>query len=1133
MSVSSTSPAPSAAKDANGRRLTPEGARLGLKSEPLDESEWNASFVVKRKDGRTTRRSGRVTADQIRRIAQLHEKRLRSVTAKRASAVPKSEGSPIKKFTRLEGEQKDVKMPTIGLTPGWKGILVRRTFRVLAAILDGFRFFLRDTKLKDKVAVPILIVGIFMLCLVFPLWVWLGVLKMQAYGTRIESLIVMAKMGEIALPPLALFIGLVATSAGISFKMGLSYRALFAKYHDPQRAWGEMPIFVIGGVVKVLKDLYEGHIAFGGIGSGKTASFISPLLLQLLRKLNNPDPNAVDARFGGLLLDVKGNFTDLTIYLMIQVGRPLSDLILIDTDMDLFRYNPLDPYDPRFSQNGAAKMEAVNKVVGNESSSGDNVYWNKTSVAVIRYLLATLEVVRPRTEIGLDVVARYSRDDDRVAALITQARSRLEFKRLNNEISPDGYAEAWSAVSELQSNWHQLDNRTKTILKTTLAAMLGPLASDPKLQRVFCRDTNFSFRDVINDGKIVLFRGRNLDPQASRLIAVCLKRDFQMWIRRRYGVAAVDNGLNTTRTMVFLADEFQEVVTCGGSEGDDGFTAVCRDARCAYIVATQLKASLDVAIKNEAQLNMLLGNLSSKIFFKLSDKGTQELGAFFSGKFLKDRERATVYHSTFAAALAGAVKTQPRDYHSQVDQQWEEVIQAHEFSKLVVRDKSRGMDPPYFSEGIIFNYNELEKEKISWMTRCRFHHLYPSREEMLHASVMFDDLLYARNAQSRVQRRFFLLAAQGRRAREKMALLVSDSAKAVLAQASVSSTPAAGQGGKASTLVETAERHREVLAMLRPQLAEAEKKLEEYRETVGMFGDDFERLNSAVQRLRASVTFEMTFVQTEESSRSSIVASVPKGAAEAILRNCSLDEVLARAKEREIPRQLKAIPGEKAREQGVAHGMVVRGSVPDASHIQESALPAREVPKQAAEGAKPHDSSQNSTPAETSPASSESGSSESPPPADIGESATQPPAATTSVVEGKSAPVAAKSDDALTDPAVRLMMERLERIVETQRNTEFGYARQVREVLGNAPSAAAIAEGYAKRFPDAAGDNQASAQGSEGNARPAEPPSPPAPAADSKPILGAPPSVSIPNGTPPDETATRIETMFNEEDYGS
>ena len=568
---------------------------------------------------------------------------------------------------------------------------------------------------------------------------------------HLAQIVIWGFPGFLALMGACMFVG------GVRLWQGKSFHDKYAKQLEPLPAFESGVVFKIGDVKLSLRDTHTGIGAFGGIGSGKTVSLMVPMMRQFFQQLRDSDENSEFARCGALILDEKGDFIDSTITEMILAHRSLQDLVIIDPDLDLYRYNPLDPN--QTADENAAKLAKVQKILGT-SSGGDNAYWDQTSQSTIKFFLQLLEVYKPKHKIGLDDVARFMRDDDMATVLCDRVEEIIEEKKRNNEISEEAYGAYTDAVSNTRNAWIQLNPNTKSTLKTTITNMLGPIASNPRLQKVFCRDTNFSFRDLPNRGKVVLFRGSGIDKSTARLICVCLKIDFQTWQKRRNGSAATAFGLNTIRTVLFICDEYQEFVTCGG-EGDETFYGVSRSTRTAPIVATQSYNSLETAIKNKEQTKTLRQNIATWVFFRSTDQDTCELGKFLAGQSKKEdfsTSQDTTGFMETASNLSGSGSGKGSSIN--ISKKLEENFRADDFSRLVTMTMEKSKSGPWYSEAIVYHYHDIDDSAESRCYKTRLSHLYYPDKLRKQAALNvkhLDHILYDRNWQRKALQRGLLL----------------------------------------------------------------------------------------------------------------------------------------------------------------------------------------------------------------------------------------------------------------------------------------------------------------------------------------------------------------------------------------
>jgi hypothetical protein len=91
----------------------------------------------------------------------------------------------------------------------------------------------------------------------------------------------------------------------------------------------------LGGVTFDEPSLFNNLIAFGVTGSGKRASVVYPILDSVTGLYNSEDSKAPDAKWGGFVLDARGDLHDAIIYTMQKHGRdPLNDLVVLRPDAD-------------------------------------------------------------------------------------------------------------------------------------------------------------------------------------------------------------------------------------------------------------------------------------------------------------------------------------------------------------------------------------------------------------------------------------------------------------------------------------------------------------------------------------------------------------------------------------------------------------------------------------------------------------------------------------------------------------------------------------------------------------------------------------------------------------------------------
>lgn len=561
---------------------------------------------------------------------------------------------------------------------------------------------------------------------------------------------------DASFPGLFGLIGTLMFFGGIRLSNGQSFTKKYFPSSNNLPGFKNGFAFVLGNHKKsvrlTLKQSHTGYLAFGGIGTGKTVSFMYPAFRQLVRQLDHPDPNHELAKFGALILDRKGDFIDTVITEMILAGRSLSDLVIIDPDLDLFRVNPIDPN--KTADENAAKLATIAKLIGGGAQSKDP-FWDNSSKNIITYFLRLLEAIIPKNQISLTHIAEYIRDEDFTKTLTNDVMAVITKKHEQNAIHPDTYAAFKADCEQLLKTWITLSDGTRSNLKVTINNMLSTIASNPRLQKVFCRDTNFDIKQIFNEGKIVLFRSNKLDKDTAKLITVSLKLDFQGLSTKRQGAVARENGLNETRTCLFMCDEYQEFVTCG-PDGDQAYYAVCRSYKIMSILATQSRNSLEEAINNEKQLKALLQAVGTILFYRTTDRDTAEHGAFLAGKSEQEKISTSQDASGLLTTLArGDNNSSKGGGNLNISQQLEDNFRADAFTRL--RTITPDTDPkgPYFSECIIYHYHDTDVDHPTNSYQLEMEHLYYSKELQNKARLYVESInrtMFDRTAQLHVIR---------------------------------------------------------------------------------------------------------------------------------------------------------------------------------------------------------------------------------------------------------------------------------------------------------------------------------------------------------------------------------------------
>ncbi len=139
--------------------------------------------------------------------------------------------------------------------------------------------------------------------------------------------------GGTAIPEMALGILTVSLGSLIASKLAVKNRWGIVQRRKSAR---KLEIS-LGGMTFTESALFTNIITFGAIGAGKTAAVVYPILESITELYKSEDSKEPDAKWGGFVLDVKGDFHQALIYVMQKHGRDLlEDLVVIRPDNDYY-----------------------------------------------------------------------------------------------------------------------------------------------------------------------------------------------------------------------------------------------------------------------------------------------------------------------------------------------------------------------------------------------------------------------------------------------------------------------------------------------------------------------------------------------------------------------------------------------------------------------------------------------------------------------------------------------------------------------------------------------------------------------------------------------------------------------------
>jgi hypothetical protein len=426
------------------------------------------------------------------------------------------------------------------------------------------------------------------------------------------------------------------------------------------------------------RGLFTGIAIFGAVGSGKTSASMYPFADQILSyRASNKD-----ARIGGLILEVKGDFCRKVKEILDRNGRG-EDYIEISLGSE-YRYNPLhndlDAYALAFS---------IASLLNNLFGKGKEPFWQQAYTNLVKFIIllhkvayeyVTLfdvyqcaispplleqrifeaeEIILGRHSVAVtpnvygnraeDLAgqgfAHDAKEDRYLAPATPELRQMLRKRGIPFEsrslldptqADPDKLEQLEAVKRWFNDDWKRIEPKLRTSIVEGISVFLSLFDDNPKVKRVFCPKPECydakknvgnqygkalpSFSWLIEQGKVCALNFPiGMNPGLAKALGVMMKLDFQRAVLNR--VPEIEaNPDRYFRQVLFLCDEYQHFATVGDSDptGDEKFFSLSRQPKCIPIVATQSISSLRSALPGESW-RTLLQTFRTKIFFSLSD----------------------------------------------------------------------------------------------------------------------------------------------------------------------------------------------------------------------------------------------------------------------------------------------------------------------------------------------------------------------------------------------------------------------------------------------------------------------------------------------------------------------------------
>lgn len=377
-------------------------------------------------------------------------------------------------------------------------------------------------------------------------------------------------------------------------------------------------------------DLLEHMLATGSTGSGKTRSFLMPLIEKILRRFGT---NSTD-KAGMFLMDAKGDMSQLAVECARRAGRE-EDVYILGEGGNCW-YAVFDQFDGDATRIANFLFEILEDRTskGSLARGGSNEsFWEENARRLLRTAIIFAKSTHGDSMGGLTGIADavdlilsikrppefYSDDEEdegkkQLGFCIFQAKEGYQkgcittqemsdFERYISQDVAGGNDKTWSTIANMTRNY--------------LAQF-----SQPALRQLFEPDptkTKITPEEIVDRGLLLIV---SLSPaiygEASAPFRMAVKKSFCERILQRVHLCIMEEDkprvINQHRPVLYVCDEFHTTLSAG-SGGEAFFLDRAREFRCMCVLATQGISAIQSVLGNAYLCDHLLNNCRTKFFF--------------------------------------------------------------------------------------------------------------------------------------------------------------------------------------------------------------------------------------------------------------------------------------------------------------------------------------------------------------------------------------------------------------------------------------------------------------------------------------------------------------------------------------
>lgn len=397
---------------------------------------------------------------------------------------------------------------------------------------------------------------------------------------------------------------------------------------------GQILITTDSGIIITMKDAWQHFATFGATGSRKTSNSILPMAEKL-----------INAGFGGLIPDIKGNVYDQIYHFAVNAGRE-GDIVQFGTSKGAVKTNLLANMPPHELHNFFYRI-----VMHSFGGLTHNMDFHAKGVKMLVDICVLLNYLH---SVNKKCIANLCTIDEMLNDYLAAAKLWQYF--LNNVYDANDKDQK-RFVNSVKSNPFHLflesdesrknKERNDQLAYATGAARvaLREVMDVPGIIPNFCAPDGMGidFRKMHAEGKLILPR---FAPDSGPVGA---------WISRyiinKYYDAVYMQGMGMEKKSFVMIDEFQEVADLSSSKySDTSFASLCRQFNCMFVVAAQSVSSLIARGSSLAAILSFLDNMHNKLFFFTNDAATMSIAENFNPPVplssLKAGEAVLIHNNT-------------------------------------------------------------------------------------------------------------------------------------------------------------------------------------------------------------------------------------------------------------------------------------------------------------------------------------------------------------------------------------------------------------------------------------------------------------------------------------------------------